>query len=472
MKSRFFCIAAFATLGACTAGPDYHAPSASSLGVPSGLPSQPSTSAGAEILSRWWDRFDDPLLSSLVDRSLATNLDIAAATARLREAEAQVAGARAGWLPQISGGGNISRTFGQDEALGGDTVSAQPTFSASWEFDLAGGIRRSVEATQANADNRLARLRSVRLAIGGEVARRYVEVRLAQNRLRVNEDNLASLAETVQITRWRAQAGLVSSLDVEQAVQLQTQTAAGLPALRLDYRTAANRLSVLVATAPGAVDSEFAVVSPIPETQGAIPSLIPLDIVRRRPDIAEAERTLAAETARIGVQIARLYPSLTLTGSLGPTSTDFSGLVDTLMGTIGANINQLLFDGGQTRADIRAQEATRDAALADYRQAVLEALEDADNRYEGVTSASARLESWRASEAAARNALVFQRIQYRAGLIAFTSLLDAERTLLSSSDSRVQAEADLALAQISLFQALGGDETPASPTFIAAGTNE
>lgn len=466
---RALSCAALLFVTACVAGPDYRPPSATELRIPATLPSAPAAAEPAWI-ERWWSRLDDPMLPALVDRSLDSNQDIAAAAARLRQAREQAAGEGAALLPTVTGSASSTRSFGQQAATsagsgapgattgGGDRTTIDGRLAASWEIDLFGGTRRRIEAAGATAQAREANLREVRSRIAADVARAYVEARLAQARVEVNSRNLAALRESVRIARWRAQAGLVSSLDVEQAVQLEAQTAATIPALNSSYRTAINRLSLLGGDPPGTVDTGMATARPIPSAAAATPALVPLDIVRRRPDVAAAERSLAAETARIGVEAARLYPALSLTGSLGGTATSFLDLVDNLVGSLGAAIDHTLFDGGRTKASVRAQQAVRDAALADYRHAVLGALEDADNRYDALTAARERVADRIVSEDAARNAVLYQRIRYRAGLVAFTELLDAERTSLTAADARLQAEAEATLALVALFQALGGDD--------------
>ena len=397
------------------------------------------------------------------------NFDLASARARLRQSQQQVRATKAAQLPQVSTSNSVTRTIGNDSdtvrtggngqvvTTGGDYTLFQNSLSASWEIDLFGGTRRSIEAARADAQSAAAQIEAARIAIAGEIVRNYIDVRLAQARLGVAESNLQSQRETLQIARWRVQAGLASALDPEQARQLVSQTEAALPPLRSNFRSAVNRLAVLTGTAPGTPDATLKAVRPIPRAGILIPGIVPAEIVRRRPDVRIAERTLASNTAQIGVQTARLYPSFSLSGSISGSGTNFGNVIDSTIGQLGSTIAQALFDGGRTRANIRAQEAATEGALADYRGTVLSALEDADNAYDARQSATLRERSQADAEDAARNAAAYLRTQYSAGLIDFRNLLDAERTLLSSSDALVLARAQTTQAAVTLIQALGGD---------------
>lgn len=454
-------------LAACTVGPDYRPPSAADLKVPERFNAVPaSQQAESEVdLARWWQSFDDPLLSQLVERALASNRDIAAAGARVRQARAALRETRGARLPTLGVGTTVSRTIGNEGrsfvsddgtviSSGGDVTTYQAGFDASYEADLFGGLRRSVEAARANEVGAVADLRSAQLSIASEVALNYLDARLAQHRLRIARENLAAQDETLQIVGWRVQAGLVSSLDLEQARQLRAQTAASIPTIESNYIAAVNRLAVLLGEAPGAVT---ALIDPVREIPLAPPArAIPAEVIQRRPDIASAERTLAAETARIGIQTAQLYPAMRLSGSFGGSGTSVDDVVDTSIGRLVGSISAPIFQGGQIRAAIEGQRASTDAALANYQQTVLNALEEAENALVALSTAERREREILVAEEAARNAVAYARAQYRAGLIDFQALLESERSLLSSQDNRVTARADRATATVQLYKALGG----------------
>jgi NodT family efflux transporter outer membrane factor (OMF) lipoprotein len=453
-----------ALLAGCAVGPDYRPPSAAALKVPAQFVA--AHPAGEVDLARWWTGFNDPVLTQLVERSLAANLDIESAGARLRQARASLRGAQGELLPTLGASGSVSRSVGRDSgsvidpnsgttiSTGGDTTVFRAGLDAAWEADLFGGIRRNIEAARADAQASESNLHFTQLTVASEVGLNYLDARLAQTRLRIARENLASQSETLQIVGWRVQAGLVSSLDLEQARQLRAQTAASIPAIETSYAAAVNRIAVLLGEAPGAVTALIDPPTAIPLAPGAI--AIPAEVLQRRPDIAAAERTLAAETARIGVATAELYPALRLTGSFSGSATSLADLPSAAIGNLVSSITAPIFQGGRIRAAIEGQRASTDAALAAYRLSVLTALEDVENALTSLSAAERREREVIVSAEAARNAVLYARSQYRAGLIDFQSLLESERSLLSSQDSSASARADRATATVQLYKALGG----------------
>ncbi len=443
------------TLGGCAAGPTYVAPSARTLGIPEQLPSQATAPAGESVsFSRWWTQFDDPILSDLVERALAANTSLAAAKANVAQARAQLRGTTANLFPDLTASTGKTNTAG--------VASNSLIGSASWEIDLFGGTRRSVEASRDSLGGVEAQLNTTRIEITAEVARAYIDARLTQARLTVAEANLNALRESLQVSQWRATAGLVETIDVEQTRQLVAQTEGSLPSLRTNLRSDLNQLSVLCGTAPGTLDSTVGDSGAIPTFSGTIPDLVPADIVRRRPDVTNAERSLASATAQIGVAEARLLPSLSLGGTLTGEGARFSGLTDHMISVVTATLTQTLFDAGRTQAQVEAQRAATNGALATYRGTVLGALQDADNAYQALRADKESLTAATTSQTAARNTATFRQQQYKSGLVDVTALIDAERTQLSSSDSALQAQAQVALQAVTLIQALGGDSTAAS----------
>ncbi len=459
---------ALALLGGCSVGPNYRPPSLAVLNAPERFVA-PSPAATPETdLAMWWTRFDDPALSALVDRALARNRDIDAAVARLRQARAGVRAAVGAQLPTLGVSGSANRSVGRGSDSfvdpttgtvfdsGGDTTVFRAGLDAAWETDLFGGLRRSTEAARADAAGSEASLHNAQLSVAAEVGLNYVDARLAQARLKIARDNLASQDETLQIVGWRVQAGLVGSLDLEQARQLRAQTAATIPTLENSYTTALNRLSVLTGDAPGAVDAALRRPAPIPLPPVSVGAGIPAEVIQRRPDIAAAERSFAAEVARIGVATAELYPALRLSGSIDGSDQSVGGVFGQSIGSLVAAISAPIFEGGQIRARIEGQRAAADAALAAYRSAVLTALEEVENALRGITAAEQRERALVVADEASRNATLLARLQYRSGLIDFQTLLDAERSLLSSQDSRASARAARATATVQLYKALGG----------------
>jgi len=465
IRSSAWPLLPFALLAGCAVGPDYRPPSLSELKAPAAF--NAAAPAAAEVdLARWWTGFDDPVLAGLVERALAANLDIAEAGARLRQARASLRGAQGQALPTLGASGSASRSVGREGgsfvdpttgttiSTGGDSTVFRAGIDAAWEADLFGGIRRDIEAARADAQASLGNLHFAQLSVASEVGLNYLDARLAQARLRIARDNLASQDETLRIVGWRAQAGLVSALDLEQARQLRAQTAAGIPAIETRYTAAVNRIAVLIGEAPGAVTPLLAEPAPVPLAPAAI--AIPAEVLQRRPDVAAAERTLAAETARIGVPTAELYPALRLSGSFSGTATSIGDLPSAAIGNLVSSITAPIFQGGRIRAAIEGQRASADAALAVYRRSVLTALEDVENALTAIGAAERREREANVALAAARNAVTYARSQYRAGLIDFQALLESERGLLSSEDGSAIARADRATATVQLYKALGG----------------
>ncbi|MGH6781416.1 MAG: efflux transporter outer membrane subunit, partial [Sphingomonadaceae bacterium] len=321
---------------------------------------------------------------------------------------------------------------------------------------LFGGIARSVEASRADLEGAWLDLAAVRTAIVAEVASNYVQLRLAQERLHIARETLEIDSENLDIARWRVQAGLVSSLDQEQARAQRARTAASIPSIETGYSGALNRLAVLTGQAPGAATAMLEQAAPIPAAPADIATGIPADTLRQRPDIRGAERTLAAATARIGVAEADLYPALRITGSIGTSALSFGGLTDIVTGGLFSSLSQSIFDGGRRRSQVRSREAAAEGALAAYRQSVLVAVEDVENALVALDAARTRADEFAIAFDAANNSAILARSQYRAGLTDFQTLLQTEQSLLSARDGAASTRADKALAVVQLYRALGG----------------
>jgi NodT family efflux transporter outer membrane factor (OMF) lipoprotein len=440
---------------ACAAGPDYRPPSTGQLDVPPAYATRPAAGAPATELAQWWASFDDPLLAQLVAESFAHNREIDAAGARLRAARASLNATRAAFWPTLGASmdANASEVSGRG---GGATESWQAGFDAGWEVDLFGGTRRGVEAAGAELDATAARLEDVRNSIAAEVALNYIDARSAYARLRVARDNLEYQDETLQITQWRNQAGLVSAQDVEQATVQRSQTAAAIPQLRATHDAAANRLAVLTGQAPGSLAERLGTNAGIPLGPDDVVAGVPAELLRRRPDLVAAERALAAEVARIGVAEARLYPALRLGGSLRSSALAAGDLGTVLVSSLGAGLTAPLFQGGQLRAQLQGQRATADAALAVYQGVVLGALEEVENALTAIETTREREAQLVVAERSARNSALLARARYESGLTDFESLLEANRSLLTTQESRLTARAARATAAVQLFKALGG----------------
>ena len=313
---------------------------------------------------------------------------------------------------------------------------------------------------------------SVRTSVAGEVATNYIAARLAQARLAIARDTLRTQDDNLQIAGWRVQAGLVSSIDEEQARAQRAQTAATIPLFDTAFTSAVNRLGVLTGQAPGTLRDTIAVAGPIPRGPDAIAVGIPADTLRQRPDVRAAERDLASATAQIGVAEAQLYPALTISGNLAAQGSHFSGLTDLITGTLFAGLTQTIFDGGRLHSQLRSARAGADAAFATYKGTVLAGLEDVENGMQAVSSAQARQVQFAIARDASNNAAVFARSQYRVGLTDFLTLLQSEQTLLAARDALASAQADQATGLVQLYLALGGGWQPApAPRNVPAPAN-
>lgn len=463
MRNRLLLTLSLAAMTAgCATGPDYHPTPAIDLGVPDAYTRGGGERLSPLILSIWWKRFNDPALNALIDRALAENLDLAQSAARLKQARESLVQARADRLPTVDASASAGRNFNSDAT---DRSSFSIGGDAAWEIDLFGGIARGVEAARADAEGAEFDLASVRTAIVSEVATNYVQLRLAQEQIRIARETLANDRENYDIARWRVQAGLVSSLDEEQARAQLARTTASIPRIETSFSGALNRLAVLTGQAPGAATQSLEQAEPIPAAPTDIATGIPADTLRQRPDVRGAERTLAAATARIGVAEAQLYPALRITGNIGTSALSLGGLADTITGGLFSSLGQVIFDGGRLRSQVRSQQAAAEGALAAYRQTVLTGLEDVENALVALDSSRARSEQLAIALDAANNSAILARSQYRAGLTDFQTLLQTEQSLLVARDSYAAIQADTALSVIQLYRALGGGwQTMDGPT--------
>lgn len=410
-------------------------------------------------VSAYWTQLDDPLLTQFVEQALTNNLDLAQSAARLEQARAQLASARAGFFPQLSASAGANKDVGD---LARKKLGFNAGLDASWEADLFGQISGNVAASRADLTAAGYSLADLQRVIAGQVALTTIQARATALQLAIARDTLKYQDDNLQIARWRVQAGLVSSLDVEQARGQRAQTAATIPLLESSLAASANALSTLIGEPPGRAlgllqASELMPTPPAAEGLGA-----PSEVLRRRPDVREAEQSLIANSARVGVARAQLLPLLRLTGNLGTSSIGIGSLFDVITGGVFATVSQLIFDGGRTRAQVRGAEAAAQGSLAAWRQQILSALEEVETAGVDLKSARERVAIQGEALDASTNAALLARSQYQAGLTDFRDLLTSENQLLSARNAVVAAEADRASAFVRLTQALGGGWSPAA----------
>ena len=494
-------VLALALGGGCTLGPDYTPPPPAALAV-EGDYAAPRPAEGAVDAAEWWTRFDDPVLTRLVDEAAAGNLDLAVAVSRLAQAREALVQARSGRLPTVGASAGVSRngfvtgrpstilpvpTGGgvvTDPVTGGvvttpgvttpgvgtriltsrDQTTLSLSGDASYTVDLFGAVTRSIEAARADYAASALDADAVRVSVTSETASNYIQGRLAQERLAIARDSLRIADDNLEIAGWRVQAGLVSATDEEQARAQRAQRLATIPALIANVAQASNRLGVLTGRPPAVLAGVFDPPAPIPEPPGAIAVGVPADTLRQRPDVRSAERRLAAASARIGVAEAQLYPALTLTGSLATNAGGLGSVLDQVTFGLFGGLSQTLFDGGRLRSQVRVQRAVAEGAFADYRRTILTALSDVENALVALRSAEDRMAAQRLALDAAQATAIYARSNYRAGLTDFTTLLTVENQLLTARDGLALARGDRALAAVQLYNALGGGFGAASST--------
>lgn len=460
---RLLTLSAGLSLAACvTVGPDYAPPA---MDVPAAWnrldkTAHPETEAApVGDLGRWWRTLKDPLLSELVEEALRGSPDMRSAGAKLREARARRDVAAAGFFPEVTASATYRRSRSSEDTGGGETRELfSAGFDATWELDVFGAVRRGVEAAEADLSSTEATLQDTRVTLAAETARNYVEVRTQQILLRIARNNLASQSETLQLTEWRAQAGLVGSQDVEQARTSREQTRALIPRLEAALAEAEHRLEVLLGKAPGTMHARLGTEGRLPAVPEKIAVGIPADTLRRRPDVRSAERRLAAETARVGVAEAARYPSFTLSGTIGLEALTLSAIGNSGSAThsLLAGITAPLFNAGRLRSQVEIQDAVREQALVTYEKTILGALKDVENALVALARSSERGEALEKAAASARTAEQLARQRYSSGLIDFQSVLDTQRTVLTVEESLASTRSESVLALISLYKALGG----------------
>lgn len=412
-----------------------------------------------QTLAYWWSTLNDTQLDSLVARAISGNLDLKNARVRVREARALRGISKADLFPTLDAGASVSKQHASENSENG-TESRLYTagFDAGWELDVFGGVQRSVEAAQANLEAVQEDLYDVLVSLLAEVALNYIEVRTFQARLAVTEANIKTQQETYDLNQSRYEAGIIDELAVQQSLRILETSRSQIPVLKTGLEAAKNRLAVLLGEQPGKLHREFAVRRPIPELPNTVVVGIPAETLRHRPDIRRAERNLAAQTARIGVATADLYPKFRLFGTIGLESLSSEDFFEWASRTwsIGSGVSWNIFQGGAIRQNIEAQTARQEQALIQYEDAVLRALEEVENILVAYAKEQIRRESLSKAAFAAQRATMVAKDQYEAGLVDFNNVLDAQRSLLVLQDGLNQSNGAVITNLVRLYKALGG----------------
>jgi len=457
-----------AWLSACTMGPNYRRPSVT---APPGFSEAQSTartvvSTGQPDLSAWWTSFHDPELDDLVRRALKDNLDLQAAASRVREARAQERVAGAAELPSLSASGN-ALTYNSDRKSGGVGGLPIPShtnlysvgFDATWEIDLFGGTRRAIEAAKANTAAAEWSRRDGQVSLLAELANDYFTLRAVQVRIAVGQAELKRQQDLFALTQARRKTGFVTDLDVEQQATEVATAAAQIPQLQAQARAEIHAIAILLAEAPETVERGLAAnAAPLAPPPPSLPVGLPSDLLRRRPDIREAERRVAAANAEIGVQTAERYPKINLIGfgSFAGTAIDSLFAQQNLASVALGMVTQPVFDGGRSHGQISvAREEKLQADLA-YRKAVLGAFRDVEDGLARYRSEDERRANLARSVTSAQNSLNIAEAQYRTGFVTYINVLQAETTLLNARDQLTQSDAQVLSDLIAIYKALGG----------------
>jgi NodT family efflux transporter outer membrane factor (OMF) lipoprotein len=429
----------------------------------------PAVSPEEKDLARWWTVFDDTLLASLIQKAVESNLDLKLAEARVRQARAArgVAGSFLG--PTIDATASYQRSeasVSPATSTGrgtGSTVSVTTSqyfagFDAAWELDIFGGVRRSIEAADADVQATTEARRDVLVTLTAEVARNYIDLRTFQQRISIARQNLQAQAHSAKLTRQRFAAGLASGLDVANAEAQMATTAAQIPLLEASARQAIYSLGVLLGLPPAALVQELTPALAIPTAPPSAPLGVPSDLLRRRPDIRQAEAAAHAATARIGVAEADLYPRFTITGSIGVKSSDFGSWLDwsSRLWSVGPGVTWRVFDMGRIRSDIAQQEALQDQSLIAFQKTVLFALQEVENALIDLDREQERRKALVEAVAFNRKAVDLSIKLYTEGQTDFLNVLQAQRSLFVTEEALALSTRTISTNLVALYKALGG----------------
>lgn len=510
--------AVVAGLTGCMVGPNYRSPQVrvpeqfTAATQPAGT--QPATTEPASTqpvvevdLRRWWETFDDPKLNELIARAIDANLDVRLAEARVREARAQLQFNQAVLFPTVDSSAAYSRnrpsknafsvgslprgtTSGGTGGTGtggtgtggtgtggtgtggtgtggtgatsffstGTTNLYRAGFDAGWEVDIFGGTRRAIQAARFTLESQVEARRNALVTLLSEVAQNYILLRGFQYELQIVQNNVAAQRDTLNLQRSKFQAGIATDLDVAQSEALLATTEAQMPSLQTQIEQSIHRLGVLLNVGPEALERELSQPAPLPVGPARIPPGLPSDLVRRRPDVQQAERNLGAATANIGVAVAELFPKFNITGSLGLESLALKSFANSssVFWSIGPQLTWRLFDAGQIWANVHIQDARQQESLIQYQQIVQQSLSDVEDALVAYNQEQARRLSLQHAVEANRRAVSLALQLNSAGVVDFLNVLTSQQALYSSEDQLAISDRAVSTDLVALYKALGG----------------
>ncbi len=448
-------------LAGCAVGPDYQAPATPE---PESFSEGRTMVAGDSGEQRFWRGFDDPLLAQLIDQTLTANHTLEGAVARYERAAALLYGAERDQWPSVTASATAAEQYLADieqspPGAGPERVQRyQAGVAANWELDLFGRLRRATEAQRAELDAAGAELGAVQVALAGQLASSYFELRGLQQQYQVAQQSVALQQQSLDIVEARVEAGRGTDFDQVRARAQLERTRAELPTLQAGIRAAMHRIAVLTGQPPMALVDTLSPQGALPETLPVLPVDSPGDVLRRRPDIAAAERRLAAATARIGVATADLFPRFTLSGLIGSVAADtsdlFTGPAETRRVALG--IDWTFLDHDRVKARIEAAGADSRAALASYQQTVLEVLEETETRLVRYQRAQQREQRLGQAMDNAEKAVELARARYEEGFIGYFEVLTAEQEFTATRDAAVRSRTAVTLAMVDVYRSLAG----------------
>ena len=458
------------TAGCRLVGPDYVAPAGQAPDAWQTAAIKGLDQAQAP-LQTWWRVFRDPALEALIGEVRTNNLDLAASVARLDADAARYGIARSGLAPTIDGVGGVARTRESERVRSKNSQNDNPYtfydagFTMGWELDLWGRIRRSVEAAHGHWQATLEDTRDLLVILQSDAASTYLQLRTVQQRLVYAQNNVVLQEGTLKLTRDRHAAELTGELDVRQAELNLASTRALIPQLQAQRDQSLNRLCVLCGKFPGALNHLLQDTNGV-QVVKALPTFLPAELLRSRPDVRAAERRLAAQTAQIGVATGDLYPMLSLNGSFEWQASESGDLFDpqARMYGFGPSFRWALFNGQRIRNNIRMEEASAREALASYEQTVLKAYQESEDALSAYANELNRLDSLRAASTAAAQSAKLVDTLYRTGLTDFQNVLDMQRELFQQQDAQASSEGAATQYLVAVYKSFGGGwDVPAQP---------